>query len=163
MNWICECIIIQRNAVTSNDTMLFRVTSHLQRPKESLIWQKNQKFYLRFSKKIKLEFSKSLDLFWLNHFQWKIKKSGRCHTLAKGRIPLMKFLRQPLIEELVSHVIRIFCLYHTFDKLTRGSLLRMEKSMPIEKSIGEKVLPNASLSDRNNKTCLQCDTFPWKS
>ena len=48
-------------------------------------------------------------------------------------------------------------------KLTRGGLLPMEKPMPMEKSIGGKVLLNASLSDRNNKTCLQCDAFPWKS
>ena len=53
-------------------------------------------------------------------------------------------------------------LFAYLTKLTRGSLLRMEKSMPIEKSIEEKVLLNSSLSDRNNKTCLQCDAFPWK-
>ena len=34
--------------------MLFKVTSHLQRSKESFIWQKSQTIYLRFPKKIKI-------------------------------------------------------------------------------------------------------------
>lgn len=143
--------------------MLFRVTSHFQRPKESLIWQRNQKFYLRFSKKIKLEFSKSSDLFWLNQFQLKIKKSGRCHNLANGRTPWWNFCGNRSWRSSFLMLFAYFVYITHLTKLTRGSLLRMEKSMPIEKSIEEKVLLNASLSDRNNKTCLQCDAFPWKS
>ena len=37
-----------------SNIMLFKVTSHLQRPRESFIWQKSQTFYLRFPKKIKI-------------------------------------------------------------------------------------------------------------
>lgn len=98
------------------------------RGRKNLLFDKEiRNFTWGFQKKIKLEFSKSSDLFWLNQFQLKIKKSGRCHNLANGRIPLVEFLRQPLMEELVSHVIRIFCLYHAFDKINTWKLIAYGK------------------------------------
>ena len=59
--------------------MLFKVTFHLQKPKESFIWQKLKSDILpKVSKKKKS--SKVSDLFRLKYFQLKVKKSGRCQS-----------------------------------------------------------------------------------
>ena len=56
---------------------------------------------------------------------------------------------QLLIVELVPRVIRIFCLHRALDKIYTWKLIAFGKSLPMEKSMGEKVLLKASLSDRN--------------
>ena len=77
--------------------------------------------------------SKASDLFRLTYFQFKAKRSGRCHNLANSRIPLVEFSSQTLIVELVSHVIRVFCFHRA-----RRSLFPMVKSLLMEKSRGQK-------------------------
>ena len=45
---------------------------------------------------------------------------------------------QLLIVELVPRVIRIFCLHRALDKIYTWKLIAFGKSLPMEKSMGEK-------------------------
>ena len=62
--------------------------------------------------------------------------------------------------ELGPRVIRIFCLHRALDKIYTWKLIVFGKSLPMEKSMGEKVLLKASLSDRTDAILFPRDLDP---